>query len=132
MGAEQLGQLMKGGVLRPIPPTARQDEVIAVLNEIVTRLNNGLHTQVLSDNTTRRFLFGFQEDGWGEGKSFGMKISMEGVDVTTATDDQLLFSMDMDRWRWFDPDNDRNFFLVGLKPDGTQGAQLAKPGESLT
>lgn len=130
--AEDLGQRMDGGMLPTLPPDATIQDIIERTNEVIVRINLGLKTNVLADNTSRRFLFGLQLGGNEDGSDFfGMKVSMEGVDVTTATDDQLLFKMDMDTWLWSDPENARNFFLIGLKSDGSQGAQLAKPGESL-
>jgi len=46
---------------------------------------------VISDGTNDRIIAGFQKDGFGN-KNFGFKVSQEGYDVKTATDDQLIMS----------------------------------------
>jgi hypothetical protein len=126
-----LGLGLDGGFLNEIPPNASREVQIATLNDIVRRLNGLLKTQVFSDGTNKRMLFGFQAGGWKNGtKDFGIKISQEGVDVTTAPDSELIFSMDMDTWRWFDPDA-RNYVNIGLRSSATYGFEMAKPGVDL-
>lgn len=125
-----IGVKLDGGYLREVPPNAPMQVQIATLNDVIRRLNGLLKTQVFSDGTTKRMLFGYQQNGWGPNKHFGIKISIEGIDVTTATDDQLLFKMDMETWRWFE-DGGRNFVNIGLRSSGTQGFEMAKPGETL-
>lgn len=125
-----LGVGLKGGALAPVPPNAPQQVQIAALNDVINRLNILLKTQVFADGSTKRMLFGYQKDGWGVGKDFGIKISFEGVDVTTASDSQLLFSMDMETWQWYDPDA-RNYVNIGKRSTGTFGFEMAKPGVSL-
>jgi len=122
---------LDGGFLPNVPPNASAQVQNAALNDVINRLNGLLKTQVFSDGTSKRMLFGFQKDGWGPGKDFGIKISAEGVDVSTATDDDLLFKMDMDTWRWFDPDA-RNYVNIGLRSTGTYGFEMAKPGVELS
>ena len=100
------------------------------MNDVINRLNALLKTQTFSDGTSKRMLLGYQKDGWGAGKDFGIKISMEGVDVMTASDQQLLFKMDMETWRWFEP-NSRNYVNIGYRSTGTYGFEMAKPGEQL-
>lgn len=124
------GLQLKGNMLQRVPPTATMPELAAVLNDVIDRLNGLNKTQVFSDGTTKRMLFGYQKDGWGAGKDFGIKISQEGVDVTQATDDQLLFKMDMETWRWFDATG-RNYVNIGKRSTGTDGFEMAKPGEEL-
>jgi hypothetical protein len=125
------GMGLDGGFLPNVPPNASAQVQNAALNDVINRLNGLLKTQVFSDGTSKRMLFGFQKDGWGPGKDFGIKISAEGVDVSTATDDDLLFKMDMDTWRWFDPDA-RNYVNIGLRSTGTYGFEMAKPGVELS
>lgn len=127
----ELGQPLDGGYLPSVPPNATNQVQIAALNDVINRLNTLLKTQVFSDGTSKRMLLGYQKDGWGVGKDFGIKISKEGVDVSTATDDQLLFKMDMETWRWFDPDA-RNYVNIGLRSTGTYGFEMAKPGVELS
>lgn len=125
-----LGAGLSGGYLPPVNPGSSQEVQIKALNDVINRLNILLKTQVFSDGGSKRMLFGFQKDGWGVGKDFGIKISQEGIDVTTATDDQLIFSMDMETWRWFDPAA-RNYVNIGNRSSGTYGFEMAKPGVSL-
>lgn len=125
------GASFDGGFLRSIPPNASQSEQVAAINEVINRLNDLLRVQTFSDNTTRRMLIGYQQDGWGTGKNFGIKISQEGIDVTTATDSELLFSMDLSAWNWFDPNDGSNPIRIGIMPDGSHDVIVAKPGESV-
>ncbi len=125
------GAEFNGGFLRNIPPNANSSEQVAAINEVINRLNDLLRTQTFSDDTTRRMLIGYQEDGWGAGKNFGIKISQEGIDVVSATDDQLLFSMDLSAWNWFDPNDGSNPIRIGVMPDGSHDVIVAKPGESV-
>lgn len=90
--------------------TLSDQQLVGVLNDIITRINKIqstldalTKTQILKDETgTGRMLQGYQENGWGPGKSFGVKISVPGVEVLQATDSQLLFKNDMDTWLWYD------------------------------
>lgn len=124
--ASPLGNPLAGDYLNEIPPNSTNEVQIATLNDVIRRLNTLLKTQTLSDGTNKRMLLGFQANGWGSGKDFGIKISHPGVDVTQATDSQLLFSMDMETWQWFDPSG-RNYVNIGLRSIGTYGFEMAKP-----
>lgn len=146
------GLSLQGGFIPRLPGGVSQDQLIGALNDIIDRLNNQLQGQVYSDGANKRMLIGYQLNGWGAGKSFGIKISIEGVDVNTATDDQLLFSMSVDAWTWrnnggditkqfqaqtgtdayYDPTG-RNYVNVGDRPStgGTYGFEMAKPGSDL-
>lgn len=125
-----LGNPMAGDYLNEVPPNATNEVQIARLNDVIRRLNVTLKTQTLSDGTNKRMLLGFQKDGWGAGKDFGIKISQAGVDVTKATDSQLLFKMDMATWRWYDTAG-RNYVNIGNRSTGTYGFEMAKPGTAL-
>jgi hypothetical protein len=124
------GASLDGGWLPNVPPNASNQIQNSALNDVINRLNALLKTQTFSDGTSKRMLLGYQKDGWGAGKDFGIKISMEGVDVMTASDQQLLFKMDMETWRWFEP-NSRNYVNIGYRSTGTYGFEMAKPGEQL-
>lgn len=124
------GLPLKGGMLQRVAPTATLQEIAAAQNDVIDRLNGLLKTQIFSDGTTKRMLIGYQANGWGAGKDFGIKISIAGVDVTTATNNQLLFKMDMATWRWFDSDG-RNYVNIGMRSSGTNGFEMAKPGNTL-
>ena len=119
---------LAGGALPYVPPNAPTDQQIAAINRIVDRLNQMLSQISLSDGATRRMYIGYQKDGWGFGKDFGIKISIPGVDVLTASDTQLLFKMDIETWYWYDPNTTKNVMLLGKKPDETYGEVVAKPG----
>lgn len=148
--AEALGMQMQGGFLQPLPPNPSNDQIAVVMNDIINRMNDQLRTQVFTDGTTKRMLIGYQKDGWGTGKDFGIKVSLEGVDVTTAEDDELLFRMALDNWQWrssdgklvreFDIENgfeawyDKSgidYQRTGTLPDDTGGTITAKPGYSV-
>ncbi len=123
-----LGLPMQGGFLNEIPPNASLEIQIATLNGVIRRLNEVLKGQIFSDGTNKRMIIGFQKDGWGPGKDFGIKISIEGSDVTTATDQQLLFKMDLKTWSFYDPTTHKNFMQFGVMPDGTGGITVVESG----
>lgn len=123
-----LGLPMTGGSLQTLPANAPLSSVVSVLNNIIYNLNNQLQTQVFADSTSKRMIIGFQKDGWGTGKDFGIKVSLPGVDVTQATDAQLLFKMDLQTWSWYDPSSHKNFMQLGVLPDGSGGVVVAAPG----
>lgn len=144
------GLPMQGGTLQRVPPTASREQQVAVLNDIIDRLNSMLRTQVFSDGSNKRMLIGYQKDGWGVGMDFGIKVSIEGVDVNTATDEQLLFKMSVDHWTWrnangdlvkdFDvtggtdryyDENGVNFMQIGLLPDESSGWVVATEGQNV-
>lgn len=122
------GNPMAGDFLNEVPPNAPPEVQIARLNDVIRRLNVTLKTQTLSDGNNKRMLLGFQKDGWGSGKDFGIKISQAGIDVTRALDTQLLFKMDLATWYWYDPSNSKNIVQIGVLPDGTGGEAVAVAG----
>lgn len=148
------GQSLQGGSLPRLDPNSTNEEQVAVINDIVDRLNASLKTQVFSDSTNKRMLIGFQKDGWGAGNDFGIKVSLPGVDVTLATDTQLLFRMATDNWAWrnssgqlirtFDISGGAETWIdalsqvptirIGSAPtfDKRAGTWVAKPGQSVT
>lgn len=125
------GVKMDGGTLKNVPPNASQEVQISILNEVIDRLNGMLKTQVFSDGSSRRMIIGYQKDGWGAGKDFGMKVSIDGVDVTKATDDQLLFKMDLSTWYFYDPTTKKNSVQIGILPNGNGGVAVAKSGNNV-
>lgn len=127
-----LGQTLDGNYIQRLSPVATREEQIAALNSIIDRLNGMLKSQIFSDGTNKRMLIGYQKDGWGAGKDFGMKVSIAGVDVTQASDTQLLFKMDLATWYLYDPTTSKNYFQMGILPDGTGGFVIAKSGIDLS
>lgn len=130
MAGEELGLLLQGNTLQRLPPNASKEQQTAVINDILDRLNNMLKTQVFSDGANKRLLLGYQKDGWGVGKDFGIKVSIEGVDVNDATDEQLLLSFDMETWIYYEDGIDVG--QVGKLPNGRNGEAWSKDGESVS
>lgn len=124
-----LGMSMQGGMLQRIPPNASNQQQMAILNDVIDRLNNLLKSQIFSDGTTKRMIIGYQKDGWGVGKDFGIKVSIPGVDVTSATDSQLLMKYDLATWFYYQ--DGLNIGQVGLLPNGINGEAWAKSGQSV-
>lgn len=130
MAGEELGMLMQGNSLQRLPPNASKEQQTAVINDILDRLNELLKTQVFSDGNNKRLIIGYQKDGWGPGKDFGIKVSEEGVDVTQATDEQLLIKFDLETWFYYEDGVDVG--QVGKLPNGRNGEAWSKDGESVS
>lgn len=121
---------LNGKTIPYVPPAASPQQQIAALNRIIDIINSYQQQIVFADGQNKRMLIGYQENGWGSGKDFGIKISQEGVDVATASDDQLLFSMDVESWVWYNGGIPNT--LVGASPDdGRAGIWTAKPGQNV-
>lgn len=129
MGPGILGQRLDGGTLNTLSPNSSKEEMVAALNDIIIRLNTMLKAQVFSDGENKRMIIGFQKDGWGPGKDFGIKVSRDGIDVTSATDDQLLLSFDLETWYYYQ--DGVNVGQIGKLPNGMIGEAWAKKGESV-
>lgn len=147
-----LGMNLQGGQLQRVPPGISTDAQTAVLNDIIDRLNGLLKTQVFSDGTSRRMMIGYQKDGWGAGQDFGIKVSLPGIDVASASDAQLLFKMALDKWTWrnsdgdlvkefdiaggttfdYNPSDGKNFMQTGKLPNGGYGWAVAEPGHDVS
>lgn len=127
-----LGLSMQGGTLQNISPNASREEQMSVLNDVINRLNGMLKTTVQSDGTNKRYLQGYQSGGW-PGGDFGMKISIPGVDVTQATNSQLLFSWDYttNTQVFYDPITHKDIGQQGILPNSKGGSAWAKDGESV-
>lgn len=123
--------IFAGDALPYVPPNAPTSQQIAALNRIVDRLNDMLSQVVLSDGQNRRMFIGYQQGGWGPGKDFGIKVSIPGVDVLSATDQQLLFKMDIQTWYWYDPTTQKNIMQLGLLPDSSYNLAIVKPGNNV-
>jgi hypothetical protein len=124
--------VLNGDTIPQVPTNAPVDQQIVAINRIIDLLNLMLKQIVLSDSTTRRMFIGYQKDGWGDGKDFGFKVSVPGVDVLQATDDQLLFKMDIETWYWYDSSTKANVFQVGKLPDSTFGWATANTGYNVS
>jgi hypothetical protein len=123
------GLALQGGTLQNLPGNADLPTVISTLNSVISQLNNQLKTQVLADGVTKRFLSGYQLGGF-PGGAFGMKMSLPGVDVTQATNLQLLFMWDFatGTMYWYDPTTHKNYGEIGILPNGVGGMAFMQPG----
>lgn len=106
-----------------------QDYMVSVLNQVIDFINSSQRTTIINDGTTNRYLIGYQKDGWGAGKDFGIKVSKPGIDVTEASDDDLLFKNDFATEFWYNDTN--NYRQDGLLPDGRYGFAIAAPGNDV-
>lgn len=139
MAAEELGMLMQGGFLRPLPPTATKEEQTAVINSIIELLNDQLKSQVFSDENSKRFVQGYAPGRW-PGGDFGIAISAEGDDVLEVDFEQLIFAWDFSTNKqyfrdgtqlYYASDTGDNVGQVGVLPNGIQGSVWAKDGEDV-
>jgi len=121
---------LNGKTLPYVPPAADQSQQIRAINQIIDIINAFQQQIVFSDGTNKRMIIGYQKDGFGEGKDFGIKVSVDGVDVNDATDEQLLFKMDLASWVWYNGGIPNT--LIGASPDdGRAGIWTAKPGQNV-
>lgn len=123
---------MQGGTLQNVPGAASRDEQITALNDVINRLNSMLKSQTFSDGKNKRYINGYFPGGW-PGGDFGMKISLPGYDVTTATADQLLFSWDYttNTQIFYDPTTRKDIGIQGILPNNLGGSAWANENESV-
>lgn len=70
-----------------------EDQYNAQMNRNFQEVNNRFKTNIVKDlSGTPRVLIGEQEDGFGTGNNYGIKVSQSGSDVLTASDDNLVMS----------------------------------------
>lgn len=122
---------LNGSTLPYVPPAADQSQQIRAINQIIDIINAFQQQISFSDGTNKRMIIGYQKNGFGEGKDFGIKISQEGIDVQNATDEELLFKLDLDTWFYYDKNTKKNFMQIGLMPDGTYGWVVANTGTNV-
>lgn len=120
---------LNGNTLPYVPPTADSQQQIAAINRIIDIINAFQQQIVFADDKSKRMLIGYQKDGWGPGNNFGIKVSIPGIDVTAATDAQLLLKFDLQTWFYYQ--NGVNIGQVGVLPDSTTGEAWAKSGQSV-
>lgn len=92
-GRAALGLHLATGELQRLPPNADGPARVDAINRLIDAHNARLSQQIWVDGQNRRMLVGYQENGWGTGKHWGIKISEEGYDVLTAEDAHLLFKL---------------------------------------
>jgi hypothetical protein len=117
---------LNGNTIPYVPTAASAQQQIAAINRIIDIINSFQQQIVFADDSNKRMLIGYQKDGWGAGKDFGIKISKPGVDVNTASDSDLLFKMDISTWYWYDNNTGKNYMQIGVLPDGTGGMAVTK------
>ena len=122
---------LDGNTIPYVPPAATPQQQIAAINRVIDIINSFQQQIVFADGTTKRMLIGYQKDGWGEGKDFGIKISIDGVNVYDATEDQLLFKMDLDTWFYYDKTTKKNFMQIGQLPDESYGWVVSAEGSDV-
>ena len=80
----------------------RLDSLAKQANENFRLLSNEDRTKLIKDDSgTERLLTGYQQGGFSNG-SVGIKLSQPGVDVLSATDEQLIFSSDFNMFKIVD------------------------------
>ena len=122
---------LTGKTIPYVPTAATAQQQIAAINRVIDIINAFQQQIVFADGSNKRMLIGYQKDGWGLGKDFGIKISNEGVDVLTASDSQLAFKMDIDSWIWYNDSLPR--ILIGKAPsDKRTGAWVSDTGVDVT
>lgn len=121
----------KGKSLPYVPPNAPVQQQIAALNRVIDIINSFQNSITFSDSQSRRMIIGYQRDGWGPGKDFGIKISQPGVDVYSASDEELLFKMDIETWYFYDPNYGTNVMQLGRLPNNKYGYVVAKEGSNV-
>lgn len=62
---------------------------------------------------------------------FGQKVSKQGVNVTQATDNELVLKDDYSTRTYYDGTGTPRI-LLGLLPDGNYGLVISKPGFDVT
>lgn len=92
-GRAALGFSLDIGQLPRLDPHATGAERISAINALIDAHNGFITYQVWTDGQNRRMLMGFQQDGWGTDKNWGIKISKPGFDVLVAADADLLFKL---------------------------------------
>lgn len=96
--------------------------IIAEFNRLTTQLGSNNQLTLYSDGTSNRYEIGYQTDGWGAGKNVGIKASKPGVEVTTATDNNLAYKDDFSTKTWYSGSGP--VLLEGLLPDGGYGYRV--------
>lgn len=70
------------------------ESLVKQVNDQNRLISNEDRTKIIKDDSgTPRYLQGYQEGGFSNG-NVGAKLSQEGIDVTAATSDQLIWSTD--------------------------------------
>jgi hypothetical protein len=78
---------------------AQIDSVVKQVNDHARAISNENRTKIIKDDSgTQRLLEGFQQGGFSNG-DVGVKVSQVGIDVASATGDQLIWSTDFNNFK---------------------------------
>lgn len=125
-----LGMQMNGNNLESVAPNATREEQITVINNIISRLNGLLKSQIFTDGKNKRYVNGYLAGGW-PGGDFGLKISAPGYDVTDPNA-QLLYYWDYTTNTQVIYNNGIPTILTGNAPkDGHAVIAQVKPGRNV-
>lgn len=81
------------GALKGDDPQVQVESIVKQLNEWGRLISNEDRTKIIKDDSgTQRFLQGYRQGAFNN--NVGLKISQEGKDVLTATNDELVFNSD--------------------------------------
>ncbi len=116
--------------IESVPPQVSDvNELLPILQRMVDYINSAQRTTIINDGVTNRYLIGYQKDGWGQGKDFGIKISKENVDVTSASDADLVYKSDFTSEYYYEAGLE--YMRIGKLPNGQGGIAIVKPGVNL-
>jgi hypothetical protein len=76
-----------GDALPPVPPNAPTRDQITAINRIIDELNAQRKLKIINDGTTNRILLGQYQNTFS-----GLKVSKQGKDVVTASNQDLIFN----------------------------------------
>lgn len=80
-------------------PQKQLESVVKQTNEQLRKIANEDRTLIKKDDAgDQRLLMGYQKGGFSNG-DLGIKLSQEGVDVLSATNDQLIWSSDFNSFK---------------------------------
>lgn len=82
-----------------IQPGTPLEDNLARINDNFKAIDDENRTKIIRDGDTPRVLIGYQKDGFGTGSDYGIKVSQDGYDVTTATASQLAMSSQFNNFK---------------------------------
>lgn len=121
--------MSSSNLLPNIPPAASSDVQNSIINQVIDLINAQQRTQTISDDTSNRYLFGFQKNGW-PGGSFGIKVSPPGQDVATTPFKSLLYAQDFSTGTQYFNNGGNTYAEIGI-PGATGNIKIAKVGKDV-
>lgn len=117
------GLSLSGGYLQPLSGDLSVEQLTAALNGVINTVNQQLQTNVQTDQTSKRFISGYQPGGW-PGGDFGLKVSPPGVDVTTCPFENLLYAQDFTTGIQYYNVDGASLLTIGSDSSGNTGMEL--------